>query len=269
MKRQRYYLLASASTLALAGGGAHAADLGMKAASAAAPASWAGWYAGVNGGVVTEQSATKDLNNWADISYVANDTQKVTAGLFGGHVGYNWQEDGYVYGLEGDFDWVGAKTTDNFSMCPGCTGPGGFRSIGVAQVQTQMNWLSTVRARAGVTLGARQGTLLYVTGGLALAGIKNNWGAGYAGSPDPRSALNPNSFVANNVWLGWTAGVGIEHMFAGMPNWSFRAEALWVQFANQSVSNPGPSTFNGQVRNFTTQFQNQAALARLGVSYKF
>lgn len=132
-----------------------------------------------------------------------------------------------------------------------------------------MNWLSTLRGRAGVTVGARQGTLLYVTGGLALAGIKNNWGFGYDDASPSSRHLNPYSFVSNKTKVGWTVGVGIEHMFANMPNWSFRAEALWIDFQNETVINPGPSTFNLQVRPFHTEFQNEAVVARVGATYKW
>ncbi len=113
--------------------------------------------------------------------------------------------------------------------------------------------------------------MLYLTGGLALAGIKSNWGAGYTTGPfgGGTGPLNPNSFVSNNVKIGWTAGAGIEHMFAGMPNWPFRAEALWCQFAYDNVTNPGPSTFQGRPRPYHSQFQNEMALGRVGLNYKF
>ncbi len=221
----RYYLLASASTMALAGG-AQAADLPLKQRPIVvppAPASWAGWYVGVHGGVITTQTTIRDLDNWADEGYINNNTEKKTGGLAGGHIGYNWQEDAFVYGLEADFDGIfGARTTITTLVCPGCFGPA---SNGTVQEHSQWDWLSTIRGRAGITVGATQGTLLYVTGGLALAGIKSNWGAGYVGGAAgaaTATALNPNSFVSNGVKVGWTAGAGIEHMFAGMPHWSFR-----------------------------------------------
>src|SRR5215471_18952982 len=84
--------------------------------------------------------------------------------------------------------------------------------------------------------GRHQGTLLYVTGGLALAGVKSNWGAGYTGGAGRTAAsnLNPNSFSSDGVKVSWTAGLGIEHMFASAPHWSLRAEVLWVQLANDN-----------------------------------
>jgi len=266
MAFNKYCLLASASGVALAGGAAHAADLSFKSpVPVAAPASWAGWYVGINGGVITAQTTIRDVNNWADEGYIASNTLKAMGGMVGGQVGYNWQEDAFVYGLEADIDWVGANSTLSGTLCS-CGG--GSKSA--YSETTQMNWLSTIRGRAGITVGTTQSTLLYVTGGLALGGVKSNWGAGYnTGAVTPANALNPNSFVSNNVKVGWTAGLGIEHMFAGAPQWSFRAEALLVQFANDNVTVPGPSTFQGRPGPYTSQFQNEAVLARLGVNYKF
>jgi outer membrane immunogenic protein len=271
MKFNKFYLLASASGLALTGS-AHAADLGpapLPAYPVAAPLTWAGWYAGINGGVVTAQSTTQDLNNWADPGYVSNTTTKQTGGTLGGQIGYNWQDDAFVYGFEGDFNWVWAKATNNLSLCTGvfCAANGGTGSS-VAVVQSEMNWLSTIRGRAGIAVGSTQGTLLYVTGGVAIAGIKNNWGAGYTGGA-AAAVLNPNSFSSNSAKVGWTAGVGVEHMFAGMPHWSFKAEALWVQLENTTVTNPGPSPLNVTGGPFHTQFQNEAVIGRLGLNYKF
>jgi outer membrane immunogenic protein len=272
MKFSKYYLLASASGIALASG-ANAADLPIKSPSFAAPpapASWAGWYVGINGGVITNQTHVTDPHNWTDESYIGEfGTAKATGGAIGGQIGYNWQDDAFVYGLEADIDWVSAKASNNsFNICPSCTGPGGASGGQTGVLQSNMEWLSTIRGRAGITVGRTQGTLLYVTGGLALAGIHSNWGLGYnTGAAIGR--FNPNSFVSNGVKVGWTAGVGIEHMFASIPNWSFRAEALWIEFANDNVTVPGPSTFNGHVGPFPSQFQNQSVLGRVGVNYRF
>jgi opacity protein-like surface antigen len=185
-------------------------------------------------------------------------------GTIGGQIGLNWQDDAFVYGIEGDFNWASARASENITNpCINC-GPGGTPGIGI--VESKMQWLSTIRGRAGITVGVRQGTLLYVTGGLAIAGIKSHWGLGYA--TGGAQAFNPDSFVSDNTKIGWTAGLGIEHMLAGT-RWSFKAEALWIEFRNDNVTVPGPSTFNLHPGPFPSQFQNQAALARLGLNYRY
>jgi outer membrane immunogenic protein len=270
----KYALLASvsASTFGLVGA-AGAADLPASFPTKAAPMfapNWSGFYIGINAGVVSHSSTTKDLGNWADEGYVSNNQQKSTGGTVGGTFGFNLQEDAFVYGVEADINWVSNSATDNIGvLCPGCTGPDGTGRGGVARVRSEMNWMSTVRARAGVTVGSTGATLIYFTGGLALAGIKNSWGAGYQGTTTARAALNDESFLSDGTRLGWVVGGGFEHKLRALPGWSVKGEGLWMDFENKTVSNPGPSTFNGQVRQFNTQFQNQAVVGRVGLNYAF
>jgi outer membrane immunogenic protein len=115
-----------------------------------------------------------------------------TGGMFGGTVGYNWQEDNFVYGVEGDWSWVGSKITTNHNI-----GTGG---LGV-NITNDVSWLATVRGRVGIV--AAQNNLIYLTGGLAFAHVKNGMGAGYTTICDCDSA---NS----DTRVGWTAGAGYE-----------------------------------------------------------
>src|ERR1700684_171986 len=86
---------------------AFAADLNVyKAAPApvAPPAPWAGFYVGLEGGGAFGSSnhVGGGPNDFGDttIGY------KITGGLFGGTVGYNFRSGPWVYGLEGDFSWM-------------------------------------------------------------------------------------------------------------------------------------------------------------------
>ena len=107
-------LLSSVALLGLATG-ALAADLPSRRAPApiiaAVPVfTWTGFYVGVNAGytwgpwdasssqIIFDPSATHDA--------------KVNGGLVGLQAGYNWQAGGWVYGLEGDIQYTGAKDTD-------------------------------------------------------------------------------------------------------------------------------------------------------------
>ncbi|MGP0094057.1 MAG: outer membrane protein [Xanthobacteraceae bacterium] len=261
------YLLASASTLAMTGV-AGAADLPVKYVPPGQVASWAGFYLGINGGVVTHQSTTKDLDNWADISYVSNNNLKSTGGTFGGQVGYNWQDDAFVYGLEADWNWTSNRAFNSISMCPSCNGGPGGTGGGAAMVRANMDWMSTIRGRAGIAVGHLSNTFMYLTGGVAFADINNRWGAGYnAGAAAAR--VSDSNFVSDNTKVGWVVGTGFEHMFAGAPHWTFKAEALWADFGTTTVTNPGPSTFNLDVKLFHTEFQNQAVIGRVGINFKF
>src|SRR5262245_46039852 len=115
----KHYLLASVSVSGLViAGGASAADLPVKAPSV----NWTGWYGGLNSGVLVHKSVTKDLDNWADEGYVSSFQLKSFGGMVGGQFGYNWQDDGFVYGFEADIDWVSNTKSQTMTMCQGCTG---------------------------------------------------------------------------------------------------------------------------------------------------
>ena len=118
----------------------------------------------------------------------------VAGGTFGG----NFQAGMFVFGAEGDFDWDNIKGTPSPAVCPGC-------------LETS-NWLATVRGRVGV---AWDRLLIYGTGGAAFQNLK--------------FSTCCSSAVTNPI--GWTGGGGIE--FAISPNWSVKAEYLFVDFNNK------------------------------------
>src|SRR5262249_14990779 len=118
-----------------------------------APPAWAGGYIGIQGGVA-RQDAT--FTETAFGQAFSTDYNK-TGGTFGGLAGYNWQHGSFVYGVEGDWSWVGAKITD--SIAPNFD----FNNNGFS-TSLDVKWLATVRGRAGLAFDA---TLVYVTGGLA------------------------------------------------------------------------------------------------------
>ncbi len=76
-------------------------------------------------------------------------------GVGGAQVGYNWQSQQFVYGIEADVSLsdIGVRET--------LVGPGV-----VATASASIDWLATVRARAGVLVQPR--LLLYATAGLSI-----------------------------------------------------------------------------------------------------
>src|SRR3981081_1717206 len=104
------YLLATVSGIVLIGA-AQAADLPV--AFKAAPmesASWAGFYLGVQGGAARHEASFNDLDGFVEFGGLpATQSTSKTGGLFGGYAGYNWQDRSFVYGVESDISWGGAK----------------------------------------------------------------------------------------------------------------------------------------------------------------
>jgi outer membrane immunogenic protein len=148
----------------------------------------------------------------------------------GGQVGYNWQLNQLVLGLEADIQGSGQK------------GDGGV--AGVATYTSKLDWFGTVRGRVGYAFDR---WLPYVTGGWAYGGGNVSGTAG--GAP----------FSTSSNYSGWTAGAGLEYAF--LNNWSVKGEYLYVDFGN------GPSTVTGAGTISSGHLTDN--IFRLGVNYKF
>lgn len=241
MKRM---LLASVAVCALVGV-AQSADLGAMPVKApppvAAPPLWAGAYIGIQGGVVRQHGRVDDLDGYFNSHAPMSHEADATGGTIGGHLGYNWQSDRIVYGLEGDASWVRARIGTTF-----CDR---FCSDPFLPVQSQdVQWLATARARLGVAFDA---TLLYVTGGAAFAGVKN--------SAIDGSALA--GFTDNKTRVGWVVGGGIEQMLGR--NWTVRGEVRYVDLGKETVTDASWGTAK------RGQFSNSLLMGLVGASYRF
>jgi outer membrane immunogenic protein len=186
--------------------------------------SWSGFYVGVNGGGAFANS------NWTDPIFGNTGNFDFSGGLFGGTVGANYQIGPWVFGVEGDWDWTNLSGTTFVGSCAfvGCT--------------TQSNWLGTVRGRVG---WAWNRVLFYGTGGAAFANL------------DAAAGVFP---FMSSTQAGWTAGVGLEYAFA--PNWTAKAEYLFVDLANASCGFANCGGTN------TTVSLNENII-RAGINFKF
>ena len=205
----------------LLSGQALAADLPVRAPVAFIPPppvfTWSGIYIGGNGGY-SFGTTTPSLGGLSGAGFSTNGV------VAGGTIGGNYQTGAFVFGLEGDFDWNNIK--GNPSACIGC--------------QASSTWLATVRGRAGV---AWDRLLFYGTVGAAFQNVK------FAVTAPPLT--NPLAATVNAI--GWVGGGGVEYALS--PNWSVKAEYLYVNFNNQTI---GPGTF--------TLIEN---VVRGGVNYRF
>jgi outer membrane immunogenic protein len=249
-------LLATVSAVALTGA-AQAADMSApapvyKAPQAVAAPTWAGFYAGVQGGVASHWGWFNDLDAFFTFGSAAESRNADAIGGFaGGHVGVNWQDRSFVYGLEADGNWVSAKASDTWN------GNGS-----TANQSLDVRWLASVRGRAGLALDT---TLLYVTGGVAFGGVKDS--ANLVNG----SGAAINGFTLDQTRVGWTAGGGIEHMFS--PHWTARAEARIVDLGRATVncsavtSSCPPNIPSNQP--YRGEFSNKLLMGLLGLDYKF
>lgn len=200
-------LLSTISVLALTATAAVAADL-PRQMPAKAPAyvpiayNWTGFYLGINGGY-----------GWGRSSWdgFGSGNFNTSGGMVGGTVGYNWQGMGspWVFGLEGDIDWVNIRGSFANALCPG-------------GCETKSTWLATVRPRLGYAFDR---VMPYVTGGLAVGDIQANPAGG--GS-------------ASETRVGWTVGAGIEA--AIVDRWTAKVEYLYTDLGNTNCSSCGVPT---------------------------
>lgn len=216
-------------------------------------ATWSGVYVGVQGGIASNKTSFSD-SGFINNDVVTHLDDQKAGGAVGGLLGYNLQNGRFVYGIEGDWSWIGAKSDR----------AGVAFDLGGDPVSTSydVNWLATLRGRAGLAFDA---TLLYFTGGIAFSHVKN--------SVDLTSVPLTNvhtSFVQSQTKVGWTAGAGIEHMLS--QHWTARAEFRYVDLGKASVSCgvSGAPDFNGCISNgYRGEFSNRLMLGLIGLAYKF
>ena len=233
-------ILGAVAALVLGPTAALAADLPVKAPPPPPVViyDWTGFYIGGSAGASLGGSQHYDPAGFM----LTADGFRVSGGLVGGTLGYNWQVYRFVVGFEGDASWVreyGSHFDNNsFSLFADPT----LRSF------TQENWLATVRGRAGYAV---DNLLFYVTGGYAAAGVE-------AGIKD--LATSTTIVSATSTRSGWTGGGGIEWGF--LPNWSAKFEWLFVKYQDKgfvTALGDGP-------RSAVTLDDN---VVRFGINYRF
>ena len=157
-------LIATLSIGALTLGAANAADLRapVKAPIAVAPAcaQFGGFYFGGHGGYGYYRHDYADRGNLvqtidSDLPTSANIADGNWHG--GAQIGWNWQRNCTVFGVEADWSWSGMKASENFF-----DGDAGTQDA--LTVSSKLRWFGTVRTRAGIVV---DNLLLYVTGGFA------------------------------------------------------------------------------------------------------
>jgi outer membrane immunogenic protein len=285
----RYLGLAVAAVISTGGvTAAIAADMPVKAPSPTTVInSWTGWYVGGDMGWAWSRDSFNHSPIFADPGAAfpvdaAAQTAAASPILKGNgptgalHGGYNWQINSFVVGVEAD----GAAMSVGNSVAGIFPFPSSTVATFPAANSFEVDWQATLRGRVGF---AANDWLLYGTGGLAVAGIRE---AQTVGNLITGSATS--MFSANSTRLGWVAGGGIEKMFG--PNWVLRIEYLHADYGNVGRSTvfatsagtfvnisciPGSTPFTAPAGGSATtagcSINNHVTtdLVRVGVSYKF
>ncbi len=218
-----------------------AADLPVKARPAPVPPpavafNWTGFYVGGHVGYGWSRK------EWTAIDVTDNGVTETRGGtvdgfLGGAQVGYNWQVNRVVLGVEGDFSWADlvGNTCDPRLFLVTC--------------HSKVDWLGTLTARIG---GTADRALLYLKGGVAW--VHDNHAL--------QRTLATASF--SDTRAGWTVGAGIEYAFA--PNWSAKLEYNYVDFGTDRIATTVGVLTPGTV---TLDLEQRLHVVKAGANYRF
>jgi outer membrane immunogenic protein len=300
----RRILLASAGAMALTGA-ALAADLSLPAPPPVY--TWTGIYAGIDAGYTWSSNsvATSAINTQfcgagctgAGVASIIASALRASASgatatvpanfegfIGGGQIGYNYQFDNswnsWLIGLEADIQGVAGNnngaTLVNVTTLTGL--PLADHSIGTTfSVSRRLDYLGTLRGRLGFLFTPT--LLVYGTGGLAWGGVTSSTSINQVFNGLIPSRIESAWGTAGNfstTRVGWTAGGGIEWLFA--PNWSVKAEYLYYDLGNVSYSAgalvdgftvpiPGEIALFTNAVQSTTRFNGN--IVRAGLNYHF
>jgi outer membrane immunogenic protein len=285
---KKLVIAAVAGSALLAGvAAAGAADMTVKAAPipmGPAPFSWTGFYVGANvGGAWTPNNGGSDfgplfppfivLAPQAAIPTlipgqldVLGGTGRQSGVIGGGQVGYNWQVNQFVLGVEADA--VGTGLNGSSGTATRSFGPPILLAT-VNQTVTvdfgRIDWMASFRGRAGFAVDR---ALFYVTGGAAVAGIAGSTTTVVNG---PGIAIPAGTFVATNggdrTRWGWTVGSGVEWAFS--QNWSVAGEYRHTDFGNRATTFNIPDGLGGIFATGTSSSRLTVDQATARLNYRF
>lgn len=224
---------------------------------------WGGAYVGFHAGYAwsdahAELEAVEGMLLTLDVEngLFARETEETDGGFVGGaQIGYNVQVDRFVGGVEADVSYVDIDHGSQMSVVdPGPFFPGALTE---SAYETSIDWLATLRLRAGAALG---GTLLYATGGAAAGSVENAFtirvdDIGYT----------PDAWTEENTLYGYAVGGGVEQAVSS--SLSVRLEYLYFDLEDQTVFASDPATFPGE--SIVYEFENDGHVVRAGLNLHF
>ncbi len=178
---------------------------------------WTGFYLGANVGAGPGFALEGDsIRSW----------------IGGFQLGYNYQIDWLVVGVEGNFDWAGVR--NNFAC-------------GASVCFAEPEWFATAVGRIGAVFGP---ALFYVDGGAAWT------------HDTITNVFASDAFLGSQMRPGWTIGAGIEYQVSH--NWSVKLEYDYMNFGGQ------PVTLADDLGNSVSEdVKQQIQLVKVGFDYRF
>lgn len=201
----------------------------MPVKAVAAPSAWDGGYLGLHGGYA---GADVDLTE-GGVSPAQFAKLKPEGGFGGFQSGSSWRfAPNWLFGLETDASFMDLKES-------GLTSPGSY------PISTKLDALGTARARFGYVMDS---ALIYAT-----------CGAAYGHEESSYIVPGVETRTSKENHFGWTAGGGIEWMFA--PQWSAKVEYLHIDLGKNEYDLPSVVGNPKQVSEITVD------TVKLGINY--
>ena len=246
---------------------ASAADLPVKAPVYKAPPpppvyNWTGFYVGANAGWgwLRDNGNPYCINPSGELNGLGCRTTNVPGAqidgdgfIGGGQVGYNWQVNQWVFGVETDIQGADIHGDVNIAgpfATVGGGGPGGDSFTASEKIR----WLGTLRGRVGL---ASDRVLIYATGGFAYGGVNVAQNTIFPSTQYPSSASDTKT--------GWTVGGGFEYGFDR--NWTGKIEGLYYDLGTISTAGIGVPIDDGYLGG--KEFDVKGGIVRVGLNYKF
>lgn len=212
---------------------------------------WSGFYVGLLVGGQWGHSEDRSIDGYAvnDFGDIwGYDESGVVAG---GEIGYNFQWNWLVLGIEGDLGYMNLEGR----------GTSRFDDIvfaGDTHGRTDSDFYTTIRGRLGLAFGK---WLFYGTGGGIGVNLETRVVDDCDVFPCGNELLNAGKTEFN--W-GWTGGGGIEYMLTC--HWTLKGEYLRYQLDDQDFSGTGVR-FGGHFR--FTGIGTEGNIVRAALNYKF
>jgi len=241
-------IVLAASALVLGTAAASAADLAPRYYKAPPPVvamyDWSGFYAGINGGWGTSHNCwTNTAVLGAPVLAASEGCHDASGGTVGGQVGYRWQANNWVFGLEAQGNWADFSGS-NISLL----------LAGVGINRTKIDAFGLFTGQIGY---AWNNALFYVKGGAAVTDNRYEGLATATGTVLDR--------VSDTRW-GGTVGAGVEYGFA--PNWSAAIEYdhLFMGTNNYAFTSAFPVA---GINSRNDDIRQDADLVTVRVNYRF
>ncbi|WGD50864.1 outer membrane beta-barrel protein [Bradyrhizobium sp. CB1650] len=246
-----FYCVTTAALVA--GGAVNSADLKPAAKIPPALWSWTGGYIGghIGGGY----GRTLFSDPYGPSLY--GDVVDTPVFLAGGQIGYNWQRERWVFGVELD---ASRAVSDGINTCLAVSS-----SVVSANCNASPSVFVTGTGRLGYAFGPQGHTLAYLKGGVAWQ--HNRGDVANNNEFSGRAPQNATHFDYGDV--GGTIGVGVEQALT--PAWSLTLEYDYLRFGGPNVATPPTLRYPplATVPANVTSLSSSYHVGKLGLNYHF